>query len=187
MTNDIINYQSISHNIRKIRLTKNLSIIQMANKLGITRQAYDKIERAKTKLTLENAVKLSQIFEISLDNLLLLSFSSTPQLNEIVFPSFKENEDGSIVEYKDIKLNNFIKSIYVFENKERKTTFFESTVSPCYGNTMIFYHGKKIVCSKIYQFLNNSICYIKENKMVKASLDDIHFLAVEINIFDYLK
>jgi transcriptional regulator with XRE-family HTH domain len=67
MENRELYLKNIGNNIRAIRLEKKLEIKQVAAKLGISIQAYGKIENGKTDLN------ISRLFEIA--NLLQVEFS----------------------------------------------------------------------------------------------------------------
>lgn len=49
--------------IRAIRESKNLSQEQMGKKLGLSQNAYSKIEIGKTEITLERLYQIAEIFE----------------------------------------------------------------------------------------------------------------------------
>lgn len=60
----------IAVKIRSIRKERKFSGTQIAECLGITPQFYYDIEKGKRRLTAETAIKLAQIFDVSLDHLL---------------------------------------------------------------------------------------------------------------------
>jgi len=55
--------------IRKLRLEKGYTQKELADKLGISESAVSLIENGKRKLKLETAIKLAEIFGVSLDEL----------------------------------------------------------------------------------------------------------------------
>ncbi|WP_411342756.1 helix-turn-helix domain-containing protein [Paenibacillus sp. WLX1005] len=69
-----------SERLKNERVLQNLTQEDMANKLGITRQAYGNYEAGKRDVDSQTLVKLANILEISVDYLLDLSTSKT-QLN----------------------------------------------------------------------------------------------------------
>lgn len=62
-------YQNFSKNIKLERLSKQLSQKQVAEKLGIKTQSYCTYESGLTIPTVENLLKLSLFFNLSLDDL----------------------------------------------------------------------------------------------------------------------
>jgi transcriptional regulator with XRE-family HTH domain len=65
--------QVIANNIRKVREFKNYTQDYLAAKLGISQNAYSKIELGYSKLTLDRFFHIAQILEIPI--LELLSFN----------------------------------------------------------------------------------------------------------------
>lgn len=179
--------ESISENLKRIRKDYNFKISYVAKMLNITEQAYGKIESGKSALTLDNAVKLSRLYNLSIEELILLPLNTNPVLNECVFSTYVEKNDGIIEEGDDLKLDNFVKSIYIFKNKNGSIDFFESTITPCYGNEMIFIYKQRIIKSFIYKFSASSFSYINGDTIVRASLADAHFLAVKTDISELLR
>ncbi|WP_068779627.1 helix-turn-helix domain-containing protein [Paenibacillus sp. GM2] len=59
--------------IRRIRKSKNLSGTKIAKQMGISAQHYYDIEKGENGLSAENALKLAEIFDVSLDYLLGVS------------------------------------------------------------------------------------------------------------------
>ncbi|WP_221390730.1 helix-turn-helix domain-containing protein [Dyadobacter sp. NIV53] len=64
----------VSTNIRKIREYRNYTQDYLAMKLGISQNAYSKIELAYTRITLERLIQIAQILEV--DSVDLLSTNS---------------------------------------------------------------------------------------------------------------
>ena len=59
----------LSH-IKQLRLKKGISQYDLGKKLGISQNAYYKIEKGQTKLDLQRLIQLSFIFETSLSSLI---------------------------------------------------------------------------------------------------------------------
>lgn len=68
--------KKIGKNIRIIREMKNISRDFVASELCMTTSGYGKIERDEIDLTLSKIIKLSEIFEISLIDLLFFDVTS---------------------------------------------------------------------------------------------------------------
>jgi transcriptional regulator with XRE-family HTH domain len=56
--------RSVALNIRKIREYKDYTQEYLAMKLGISQNAYSKIELAYTRITLERLIQIAQILEV---------------------------------------------------------------------------------------------------------------------------
>ena len=60
----------IGSKLKRLREMKNLKQEDIAKKLNISKQAYSKIERDETKLDVDRIIDLSEIFEVSPEELL---------------------------------------------------------------------------------------------------------------------
>lgn len=114
-----------------LRKKNNLSQEELANKLGISRQAVSKWERAEAAPDTDNLVKLARLYKISLDELLLSDIElmkeidqeiENPDLNkeeynitndEYNIKIIKGNKEISIKSLYDDRENNIPKVIYV--------------------------------------------------------------------------
>ncbi len=76
----IMNIEQVLKNIKKARINKEFSYENMGFELNISHSAYEKIEKNKTKLSLERLFKISEILEVSLAK--LLDIKHTNQLNQ---------------------------------------------------------------------------------------------------------
>lgn len=65
------NLQNFGHTIRKIRKEKKLTQENIAFELGISQEAYGKLENGKTKLNIDHLEGLSKVFEMDLMEMLL--------------------------------------------------------------------------------------------------------------------
>lgn len=61
----------IADRLVELRRSKDLSQEELAGKLGVSRQAVSKWERAESSPDTDNLIALARLFEISLDDLLL--------------------------------------------------------------------------------------------------------------------
>lgn len=89
--------------IKDVRLSNNLTQEQMANKLNVSRQAISNWENNKNLPDLEMIITISNIFSLSLDNLILGGSEDMNNMTE------KLIKDGS--ELRKIKLNLIMISI----------------------------------------------------------------------------
>lgn len=65
--------RSVASNIRKIREYRDYTQEYLAMKLGISQNAYSKIELAYTRITLERLIQIAQILEVDSVDLLNIS------------------------------------------------------------------------------------------------------------------
>jgi transcriptional regulator with XRE-family HTH domain len=62
--------KAVALNVRKIREFRNYTQEYLALKLGITQNAYSKIELGYTKMTLERLMQIAQILEVETEVIL---------------------------------------------------------------------------------------------------------------------
>ncbi len=87
----------IGNKILELRKQRNLSQEQLAEKMGVARQTISKWELGETSPDLEQSKKLSQIFDVSLDdltnndikNILIEKVNNTEKLTKIVINILK--------------------------------------------------------------------------------------------------
>lgn len=97
----------IANRLAKLRKEKGLSQEELAEKLGLSRQAVSKWERAESSPDTDNLICLAKIYNISLDELL-----RTDEDVETIKESVKEKE----VEKKDVKISPSL--VYVKDGDE---------------------------------------------------------------------
>lgn len=108
----------LGNKLRKLRLFKGYSQKYMAIKLDISQRAYSKIELNQTKLSLDKAIKISKIFEISTWELLSID-------EQVFFKTIKEfkNEDPvfklkTLIEKYDNRIKALEDEIEHLKNKK---------------------------------------------------------------------
>lgn len=69
----LYNEKLVLNNIRKLRKEKKLTQDEVSNFLGIARGSYAKTENGINKITLDIALKLSRLYNTSIEGLLCLS------------------------------------------------------------------------------------------------------------------
>ena len=73
--------RSVSLNIRKVREYRNYTQDYLALKLGISQNAYSKIELAYTRITLERLIQIAAILEIDVITLINSTSEDLLKLN----------------------------------------------------------------------------------------------------------
>ncbi|AXQ77606.1 XRE family transcriptional regulator [Streptococcus chenjunshii] len=91
--------------LKKYRTERGMSQEELANKLFISRQAVSKWEKDEAKPDLDNVVKLSEIFDISLDELILGKESTVQPVYESEFLS--NPNTGTYEKQRKPKIENF--------------------------------------------------------------------------------
>jgi transcriptional regulator with XRE-family HTH domain len=96
--------EKISNRLREARKSKGLQQSIMAEKLGISRAGYSRIETGNVEITTKNLVKIVEVLDISLDWLILGKDVNQTQRDlfshfgkytgsvELMFAEMKENE-----------------------------------------------------------------------------------------------
>lgn len=101
----------ISKNIRFLRGKTNLNQAQLADKLGFKRSTYATFESGRAKLTVENLVKISNYYRISVDDIIKNDLSNI-QIHKLSKTNYS-------TEFKDESPEN--------KNKNFKNKYTEST------------------------------------------------------------
>lgn len=104
----------IANRLAKLRKEKGYSQEELAEKLGLSRQAVSKWERAESSPDTDNLICLAKLYNISLDELL-----RTDEDVESIKESVKEKENK---EKKDVKISPT--SIYVKDGEEEVNVSF---------------------------------------------------------------
>ena len=85
----------IANRLFELRKQRNLSQEELAEKIGVSRQAVSKWERAESAPDTDNLIELARLYEVSLDDLLFTAEPTTPT----------ENKEAEKKEYVSIGLN----------------------------------------------------------------------------------
>ena len=82
----------IANRLQQLRKEKGFSQEQLANELGISRQAVSKWERAESSPDTDNLICLAKLYGVSLDELL----STDDSIEEIISNNIDEEKDNII-------------------------------------------------------------------------------------------
>ena len=105
----------IASRLVKLRKEKGLSQEDLADKLGISRQAVSKWERAEASPDTDNLILLARLYDVSLDTLLSTDAKDEEIKTEVVDSIKKEEDDKHEHEDKEESKNlviNIIRSVY---------------------------------------------------------------------------
>lgn len=102
----------IANKLLQLRKQYNLSQEELAEKIGVTRQAVSKWERAEASPDIDNLIKLAQIYNVSLDNMLL---SNNNGNNHIEYDSqLKKKESVVSIIKKDTRESKKILLVFPY-------------------------------------------------------------------------
>ena len=104
-----------SERLKDLRKQAGLTQVDVAEKLGISQQAYASWERGIKKPTQENLVKIAQVLNVSVDYLVGNSEERTDELDNIEL-LFRMNSKGLTEEEKEI----FKKELIEFMEERKK-------------------------------------------------------------------
>lgn len=105
----------IASRLAKLRKEKGLSQEDLADKLGISRQAVSKWERAEASPDTDNLILLARLYDVSLDTLLSTDAKDEEIKTEVVDSIKKEEDDKHDYDNKEESKNlviNIIRSVY---------------------------------------------------------------------------
>jgi transcriptional regulator with XRE-family HTH domain len=106
--------------IKELRTDKGMSQAEIAEKIGISRSSYISFEQGKTELNLTEAIKISDIFGISLEEIkreLKPNFAKYKQMI-MAYLRIVENKDGKIPKTKLAKLLYLADFAWFYKNLE---------------------------------------------------------------------
>jgi transcriptional regulator with XRE-family HTH domain len=90
----------IAFNIKKIRESKNLTQEYLASRLGISQNAYSRIENSRTRLSTDRMREIARILEVSLHEFLISENNMGIPSRETIFnpsESQKENYNHTVL------------------------------------------------------------------------------------------
>lgn len=89
----------IANRLVTLRKEKGFSQEQLAEKIGVSRQAVSKWERSEASPDTDNLIMLARLYEVSLDELLRTEDEiPQPELEEAVIPAEETAPEGEIIE-----------------------------------------------------------------------------------------
>jgi len=117
--------KNIEKKIKQIRELKNFSQEHIANQLDISIRAYSKIEKGETQLTINRLNKLSEILEVSVQEILGFNASIIFNNNPV------DQKGGHYVAYNNTEIE-YLKKLYddQIQNLKEEIAFLRSQMSP---------------------------------------------------------
>lgn len=74
---------ALNDNIRQLRLARNLSQVDLANALGVTKQSVSNWENNNIQPSIDMLVRLSEFFSVSTDSMLGLNHRKYLEISEL--------------------------------------------------------------------------------------------------------
>lgn len=104
---------AISEQLKKYRTERGMTQEELAEKLFVSRQAISKWEKGEANPDLENVVKLAEIFEVSLDELVLAKEQT--EVTKTDFDHFLYNPNkGEYEKHRSPKITNLYEFVARF-------------------------------------------------------------------------
>ena len=103
----------IASRLVKLRKEKGFSQEELADKLGISRQAVSKWERAEASPDTDNLILLARLYDVSLDQLLITDAKDEEIKSEVVDQIKKDTEESDKKEESHSLFINIFRSVYV--------------------------------------------------------------------------
>ena len=159
--------QVIKNNVKNLREVNNMSVVELANLLGITRQNLYKIEKGERGISLILQEKLCNIFKCNISDLYNNSEIKIELVKELslsikFYPNLlQDGYDMSIYEIITVP-EKLIKILEIKKNNLIATKIYEKNMEPIISKNdfMIIDLDKKDIS-------NNKIYLIKENNKLK--------------------
>lgn len=91
----------IRHNLKSLRKMKGLTLEELAEKLGVSRQTVAKWERGETVPDIENCIALAEIYDVTVDSLVRVAESRGEKIpaepvGKHIFGMVRVNDKGQI-------------------------------------------------------------------------------------------
>lgn len=98
------NNQKVIEKIKELRIKKNIAQNYIAQALGLTVSAYNRVENNKTQLTINNLYTIAQTLEVGVEELLQLNLKNMAQnYNNVVMTNFNNGELHISISMEQIK------------------------------------------------------------------------------------
>ena len=107
----VLDNKVIGHRIKELRVEKHIGQTALAKDIGISQTHMSNIETGKVGLTLENSVRMAQVFGCSLDELVLGNKS-----DNIGVAAVPEEKDL----LNEFTLGDVVQALQLLKNKEVK-------------------------------------------------------------------
>ena len=147
-SNDSFNKLFICENLKKLRLTYNLSTTEVGKIIGKTRQGYLNYENGSRDIGILDLITLSGYYNVSIDVIVGNPFTLKNE-KLLAFRAF-EYQENELKEVMATTISTVHDDIICVKFNDLKTEFFWKTNSNQHGHDMIFEYYNKPYISKVY-------------------------------------
>lgn len=147
-TEDDFNNVFISENLKRLRLSHNLTTTHVANVIKKSRQGYLNYENGTREIGIHDLIKLSQFYGVSIDHITGNPFSSK-NTNTLAFRTYEfvDNELKQVLPYSiDTKHDDVI----LVRHSDHKIDFFWRTQTYQKNQVLLFSYYNRTYVSKIF-------------------------------------
>ncbi|MFZ2906275.1 MAG: type II toxin-antitoxin system antitoxin SocA domain-containing protein [Cyclobacteriaceae bacterium] len=181
----MINQEDIGNRIATLRKRKDLSQLELAKMLEMTRPSLAQIELGNRNINARELLKLSEILEVSIDNLLGKNFMINHTLPEEKVKK-KKQEPEERVSVPDLKVDKFKQVLlYILERCAGKPNIGETVLNKLlyfiefnyyerYEQHMIGATFKKLQFGPVPQNMDAILSKMEEESLVKTFKTDYH-------------
>jgi transcriptional regulator with XRE-family HTH domain len=181
-TNEAFNKLFISENLKRLRLSYNLSTTEVGKIIGKTRQGYLNYENGSREIGIYDLITLSGFYNVSIDVIVANPFTLRNE-KLLAFRTF-EYIDSALKEVMPITISTVHDDVICVKVTELRLDFFWKTNSNQKGHDMLFEYFNKPYISKVYYnsaggghfYINNEPYYFN-----KAQSESIVFKGVFIS------
>jgi len=166
----------ITSNLIYLRNQKNLSGNNLADVLGVSRQAYYNYESGQREISLSNLKVLADFYGVTLDLLVSTSLidARPPILN---FPTIKK-VDGFYKFTDDLSMvTSFSNDLLAVKESNLFIKIFETNTSYLKDEELLFEYNRKIYTAKIDFTVDGDGFFMYEGKAIKIPKKDIKNIA----------
>ncbi len=181
-TNDDFNKLFISENLKKLRLSYNLSTTEVGKIIGKTRQGYLNYENGSREIGIFDLVTLSGYYNVSIDVIVGNPFTLRNE-KLLAYRTF-EYLDNELKEVMPLTISTVHDDVICVKYHELKLSFFWKTNTNQKGHDMLFeYYNKAYISKVFYNPSGGGHFYINKEPLYfnKAQSESIVFKGVFIS------
>lgn len=147
-TEDDFNNLFICENLKRLRLTHNLTTTHVANVIKKSRQGYLNYENGSREIGIHDLIKLSQFYGVSIDHITGNPFSNRNK-NTLAFRTY-EIADNEFKQVLPFSINAENDDVILVRYNEHKIDFFWRTQTYHKNRVMLFSYYNRTYVSKIF-------------------------------------
>lgn len=161
----------ITENMVYLRKQKNLSGLNIADVLGVSRQAYYNYESGQREMSLSNLKILADYYGVTLDLIASTSLSdSRPPI--LTFPTLKKVDNNYKFTEDLAKVTSFSNDLLVVKESETLIKIFETNTTYIEGQELLFEFNNKLYTAVINFTPDGDGFFIYEEKAIKITKRD---------------